>query len=459
MAKKTRLIYYCENCGHQEHKWVGRCPACHEWGTLRDEPEEIITSEGLDSLSSFHNPQVLNQVKVDNSIRLSTGSLEFDRLLGGGIVTGSVLLLVGDPGIGKSTLSLITAGKIAEKGTVLYASGEESAEQTKIRADRLGVFPDSLYVIAEPNLELVKQHIETMQPVLAIIDSIQSVFLRLVRTPPGSPSQIKECALFLIKTAKNNKIPLILVGQVTKESQLAGPRALEHLVDTVVYLEGNRSHSLRVARVVKNRFGPTDEIALFEMTGSGILEVENPSEYLLEHRIQTLPGTVIVATGRGARPIFTEIQALVAGTAEGIPPRYTAIGVDRNRLLLVIAVLQRWMGEQLGNKNIFVSIAGGIECDDPALDLGIAVAIISSVRELKFSAKLFWIGELTLAGEVRPVPDLPKLLAEGSRLGFEECILAARAVAKQNTASGLKLTGIANLSELNRNLVSLGSKL
>jgi DNA repair protein RadA/Sms len=464
MTKKAKLVYHCDNCGHQEHKWVGRCPACQEWGTMREELEESITTSesgnlDLDSLSSFQIPQVLNQVKVDNSIRISTGSEEFNRLLGGGIVTGSVLLLVGDPGIGKSTLSLLTAGRIAQTGIVLYVSGEESAEQTKIRADRLGDFPDSLYVIAETNLELVKKHIETLKPKLLIIDSIQSAFLRSIRTTPGSPSQIKECTLFLIKIAKQNNIPLILVGQVTKESQLAGPRILEHLVDTVVYLEGNRSHSLRVARVVKNRFGPTDEIALFEMSSAGFTEVGNPSEYLLEHRTQTLPGTVIVATARGARPIFTEIQALVAETAEGTPPRYTAIGVDRNRLLLVIAVLQRWMGEQLGNKNIFVSIAGGIESDDPALDLGIAAAIISSIRELKFDSKLFWIGELTLAGEVRPVPDLPKLLAEGSRLGFEECVLAPLVIGKNKPVSDLKLTGIANLFELKRNLASLGSKL
>jgi DNA repair protein RadA/Sms len=452
MTKKVRLVYFCDNCGHQEHKWVGRCPACQEWGTIREEPEEAMTAPDLETLSSFQIPQVLNEVNVDNSIRISTGSEEFDRLLGGGIVAGSVLLLVGDPGIGKSTLSLLTAGKVAQTGTVLYVSGEESAEQTKIRADRLGAFPNSLYVIAETNLELVKQHLETLKPKLLIIDSIQSAFLRSIRTAPGSPSQIKECTLFLIKIAKQNKIPLVLVGQVTKESILAGPRLLEHLVDTVVYLEGNRSHSLRVARVVKNRFGPTDEIALFEMSSAGFTEVGNPSEYLLEHRTQTLPGTVIVATARGARPIFTEIQALVAENAEGVPPRYTAIGVDRNRLILVIAVLQRWMGERLGNKNIFVSIAGGIESDDPALDLGIAAAIISSIRELKFNAKLFWIGELTLAGEVRPVPDLPKLLAEGSRLGFEECILAARTIGKQKPTSDMKLTGINNLGELNRNL-------
>ncbi|HEX3044474.1 MAG TPA: DNA repair protein RadA, partial [Bacillota bacterium] len=456
MTKKAKLVYYCDNCGHQEHKWVGRCPTCQEWGTMREELEEsnaTTDSDSLDlgSLSSFQIPQVLNQVKIDNSIRITTGSQEFDRLLGGGIVTGSILLLVGDPGIGKSTLSLLTAGKIAQTGTVLYVSGEESAEQTKIRADRLGAFPDSLYVIAETNMELVKKHIETLKPKLFIIDSIQSAFLRSVRTTPGSPSQIKECTLFLIKIAKENRIPLILVGQVTKESQLAGPRVLEHLVDTVVYLEGNRSHSLRVARVVKNRFGPTDEIALFEMTSAGFEEVGNPSEYLLEHRTQMLPGTVIVATARGARPIFTEIQALVAETAEGTPPRYTAIGVDRNRLMLVIAVLQRWMGERLGNKNIFVSIAGGIESDDPALDLGIAAAIISSIRELKFNSKLFWIGELTLAGEIRPVPDLPKLLAEGSRLGFEECVLATRVIGKNKPVSDLKLKGIANLFELNRN--------
>ncbi|HYH02775.1 MAG TPA: AAA family ATPase, partial [Bacillota bacterium] len=352
----------------------------------------------------------------------------------------------------KSTLSLIMAGNVARTvGTVLYVSGEESAEQTKIRADRLGEFPDSLYVVAETNLELIQQHIAELNPKLVVIDSIQSAFLGSIRSTPGSPTQIKECTLFLIKIAKQLNIPIVLIGQVTKESQLAGPRVLEHLVDTVVYLEGNRTHSLRVGRVVKNRFGTTEEVALFEMTGQGFVEVANPSEYLLENRNQAISGSVIVASARGTRSIFTEVQALVTETPEGIPPKQIAIGVDRNRLLLVTAVLQRWLGERLGNKNIFVSTAGGIESDDPALDLGIAAAIISSIRGLVFSPKVFWVGEITLSGEVRPTPEIPKLLIEGSRLGFNDCVLSHRALQKHKTGGELRLIGLEHL----RNLVNI----
>jgi DNA repair protein RadA/Sms len=446
---KTRVVYCCENCGHQEPKWVGRCPVCGEWGTLQEEVPPEETAQELENLSSFQPPQILNQVKVDNSYRFSTGGVELDRLLGGGIVSGSVMLLVGDPGVGKSTLSLVIAGNIARTvGKVLYVSGEESAEQTKLRADRLGSFPDSLYVLSETNLDLIKKHINNLNPQLVIIDSIQTAFLSSLRSTPGSPTQIKECTLFLIKIAKQANLPIILVGQVTKDSQLAGPRVLEHLVDTVVYLEGNRSHSLRVGRVVKNRFGTTEEVALFEMTGQGFLEVANPSKYLLENRTHGISGSVIVASARGTRPIFTEIQALVTEAPEGIPPRQIAIGVDRNRLLLVTAVLQRWLGERLGNKNIFVSTAGGIESDDPALDLGIAAAILSSTRGLVFGNKLFWVGELTLSGEVRPTPELPKLISEAGRLGFETCVLAKRALPKNKTTNGLQLVGLEHLRGL-----------
>lgn len=450
-AKKPRLTYHCDNCGHQEFKWLGRCPTCQEWGTFREElVNNNLISQELDSLSSFQQPQVLNQVNVDGSVRMGTGSDELDRLLGGGIVAGSVLLFVGDPGIGKSTLSLLTAGRVAKQGTVLYVSGEESTEQIKIRADRLGLFPDSLYVMSETNLEFVKQHIISLKPILIIIDSIQSAFLSSIRSTPGSPSQIKECTIFLIKIAKLLGIPIILVGQVTKDSQLAGPKVLEHLVDTVVYLEGNRSHSLRVARVVKNRFGSTEEVVLFEMTEHGIDEVANPSQYLLENRADCVPGSVIVATARGTRPIFTEIQALVSDAVEGVPPRQFVIGIDRNRLLLVAAVIQQWLGEKITNKNIFVSTAGGIESDDPALDLGIAAALYSALKGIIYDPKVFWIGELTLSGEVRTTPDVPRLLYEGNRLGFEGCVLASQALPKLKSNVVINLHGIDHLRHFNK---------
>lgn len=456
MSKRPKSLFICENCGHQELKWVGRCPSCQEWGTLLEEIIDENISPDLDNLSSYQVPQILNQVKVDNSFRIGTGGEELDRLLGGGIVTGSVLLLVGDPGIGKSTLSLIIAGNIAKaEGTVLYVSGEESAEQTRIRADRLGKFPDSLYVIAETNLELVAKHINDLKPKLVIVDSIQSAFLSSLRTTPGSPSQIKECTLFMIKIAKENNIPFILVGQVTKESQLAGPRVLEHLVDTVIYLEGNRSHSLRVGRVVKNRFGSTNEVALFEMTDHGFEEVGNPSEYLLENRTEAISGSVIVGTARGTRPIFTEIQALVTETAEGIPPRQIAIGVDRNRLLLVTAVLQRWIGEKLTFKNIFVSTSGGIESDDPALDLGIAASLLSSTRGFVFDSNVFFLGELALSGELRPVPDAPRLIMEGKRLGFNKCVVSKRSLEKMKNVTGMEIYGLDHL----RNFHNLFAKI
>lgn len=454
MNKRSKTIYVCQNCGHQEYKWVGRCSACQEWGTLQEEAIGENPQQELNNLSSYQVPQILNQVVIDNSFRISTGGEELDRLLGGGIVAGSVLLLVGDPGIGKSTLSLIIAGNAARtEGTVLYVSGEESAEQTRLRADRLGEFPDSLYVVSETNLEFVAKHITDLTPKLIIIDSIQSAFLSTLRATPGSPSQIKECTLYLIKIAKEQNIPIILVGQVTKESQLAGPRVLEHLVDTVVYLEGNRSHNLRVGRVVKNRFGSTNEVALFEMTEHGMEEVGNPSEYLLENRSQAISGSVIVATARGTRPIFTEIQALVTETAEGIPPRQIAIGVDRNRLLLVTAVLQRWIGEKLTFKNIFVSTSGGIESDDPALDLGIAASLISSTRGFSFDPNVFFIGELALSGEIRPTPDAARLIIEGERLGFHQCIMSSRSMGKVKYGPNIKVHGLDHIRNLH-NLLS-----
>jgi len=455
MSRKPKVVYYCEQCGHQEPKWMGKCPSCNEWGTFQEE-HALNGLEELGSLSSHQQPQPLNDIKTGDSARISTGGQELDRLLGGGIVNGSVLLLVGDPGIGKSTLSLIVAGNIARQaGKVLYVSGEESAEQTKIRADRLGKFPDNLYVISETNLELIQKHIQNLQPRFIILDSIQSVFLSTVRSTPGSPSQIKECTLFLIRIAKQMGIPIMLIGQVTKESQLAGPRVLEHLVDTVVYLEGNRNQNLRVGRAVKNRFGSTNEVALFEMTDSGFEEVRNPSEYLLGNRNNPMPGSVIVASARGTRPIFTEIQALVTETAEGIPPRHIAVGVDRNRLLLVTAVMQRWMGERLGNKNIFVSTGGGIESDDPALDLGIAAAIFSSIRGITFAQGLFFIGELALSGEVRPTPDLVRLLNEGKRLGFKDCVIAKRGLSKVPSDLGINLFGLEHIGGFARILPAI----
>ncbi|TCL70826.1 DNA repair protein RadA/Sms [Hydrogenispora ethanolica] len=447
-GKKNRTVFYCTNCGHQEPKWVGRCPACQEWGTLEEEAETVAGTAELTGLGSMQEPQILNQVAVDDSIRVQTAIGEFDRLIGGGMVAGSVMLLVGDPGIGKSTLSLIAAGNVARRGKVLYVSGEESAAQTKIRANRLGKFPDSLYVLSETDLERIQHHVAALQPILVVIDSIQSTFVRTLRSTPGAPSQIKECTINLIKLAKATNIPIVLIGQVTKESELAGPRVLEHLVDVVVYLEGNRSQSLRVARVVKNRFGSTQEVALFEMTGQGFAEVQNPSEYLLENRSRLMAGSVIVASARGSRPIFTEIQTLVTETAEGIPPRHIAIGVDRNRLLLVTAVLQRWVGERLGNKNIFVSTAGGIESDDPALDLGIAASLLSSMRGIVFSGKVFCVGELALSGEVRTIPELEKLLNEGRRLGFEACVLAAQSVKRISPPAGIRLHAIDHIRRL-----------
>lgn len=448
MSRKAKTIYICESCGHQELKWVGKCPVCEAWGTLTEE-QVVGTLEELGELSSHQQPRILNEVAIDASVRISAGGPELDRLLGGGIVAGSVMLLVGDPGIGKSTLSLSMAGNIGKtSGRVLYVSGEESAEQTKMRADRLGDFPDTVYVVAETNLELVQQHIHNLQPKLVVLDSIQSAFLPAVRATPGSPSQIKECTLFLIRIAKELGIPVIMIGQVTKDSQLAGPRVLEHLVDTVVYLEGNRSQSLRIGRVVKNRFGSTNEVALFEMTSHGFEEVVNPSEYLLGNRSRPLPGSVIVASGRGTRSIFTEIQALVTPAPEGIPPRQIAVGVDRNRLLLVTAVLQRWLGERLGNKNIFVSTGGGIDSDDPALDLGIAASIVSSVRGITFDNKLFFIGELALSGEVRPTPDLGKLLTEGARLGFRDCVIAKAALGKVPEVKAMNLFGLEHIGGL-----------
>lgn len=429
MAKAVKG-WVCTECGGESPKWTGRCSFCDEWGTVVEFKESRGKDKETKGSKVSKEARPLHKIAASTRPRLKTGLLEFDRLLGGGIVPGAMILCAGDPGIGKSTLNLIIAKHIASAEVVLYVSGEESEEQTKMRADRLGVIPETLYILADTDMEVVTSEIVRLDPALVVVDSIQTMVVPSLDSAAGSVTQVRQSAQELFRVAKEQNVPMMLVGQVTKESQLAGPRILEHMVDTVLSFEGNRSGTLRLVRCVKNRFGSTDELAMFEMKESGLSEVLNPSAHLLEERVDGVAGSVVVASGKGSRPIYAELQALVSEVPEGVVPRHMAVGVDRGRLELVAAVLGKYAKARVMFKNLFLSLAGGFATDDPALDLGIAVALLSSERNFSVPQDMVFIGEITLAGQVRSVPDLPKLLSEAARLGLAGVMLSRRGFAK-----------------------------
>jgi DNA repair protein RadA/Sms len=418
---KTRTFYVCQQCGAQSPRWLGKCPDCGAWNSFV-ETMESPTSSPVSSIGRRSAPVPLPEITTDGFARLQFPMGEFSRVLGGGIVPGSLVLIGGDPGIGKSTLLLQVSSLVADGGgPVLYVSGEESAQQIKLRADRLSLANQQLYVLAETNLHEILGHIERLAPRLVVIDSIQTVYLEELTSAAGSVGQLRECTVQLMRLAKTTNIPIFLVGHVTKEGAIAGPRVLEHIVDTVLYLEGERFQSYRLLRGTKNRFGSTNEVGVFEMRGEGMVEVDNPSQVFLAER-SAAPGSAIVVTLEGTRPLLVEIQALCATTSFGLPRR-TANGIDFNRLLILAAVLTKRVGMNLGNQDVFVNVVGGLKIEEPAADLGVALAIASSFREVPVAPDLVVIGEVGLSGELRSVSQVEKRLNEALKLGFKRCLL------------------------------------
>lgn len=423
---KSRVAYVCQSCGSSFLKWAGQCRACGEWNTL---VETIVDARAGRAarvpLAPTSQPQSLSHIQTDQFQRLPVGIGELARVLGGGLVPGSVTLIGGDPGIGKSTLLLQASARLAaDIGPVLYVSAEESAQQIKMRAERLGLAQPDLYVVSEVSLDRILTHIEELAPKLAIVDSIQAISSEELESSAGSVSQVKECATALLRQAKSNGVPIILVGHVTKAGAIAGPRVLEHIVDTVLYLEGDRFHAYRLLRSVKNRFGSTQEVGVFEMGEQGMVEVANPSEAFLAERLPDATGSVIAVTMEGTRPLLVEIQALASTTSFGLPRR-TSNGVDVNRLLLLVAVLSKRVGLRLFDQDLFVNVIGGMRISEPAADLAVALAIASSFQNISLPNDLAVMGEVGLSGELRAVSQLERRLNEAAKLGFKRCIVPA----------------------------------
>jgi len=456
MAKIRSSAFFCSECGFESSKWAGQCPACHAWNTMVEEP---TAPKGAGSgprrngpLRGAASPVYLKDVPTDSEERFTTGSEELDRVLGGGTVAGSMVLVGGDPGIGKSTILLQICRNYAKDGKkVLYISGEESLRQIRMRAARIGKMEGELRFLCETNLDLIRNVMETEKPDVAVIDSIQTMFCENVASAPGSVSQVRESTNLLLQLAKGNGITIFIIGHVTKEGQVAGPRVLEHMVDTVLYFEGEKNVSYRILRAVKNRFGSTNEIGVFEMTGEGLREVPNPSEYMLEGRPVGASGAVVACSVEGSRPILLEIQALVTETAFGIARR-TAAGMDFNRINLLMAVLEKRCRIPLSHYDAYVNIAGGIRMNEPAMDLAVVMAIVSSYKDIPVGEDTVLFGEVGLSGEVRSVPMAEYRVREAAKLGFTRCVLPQSCVPRIHVPEGIKCIGVASVSEAIREL-------
>ena len=451
MAKKKKesVQYVCQSCGYVSLRWIGRCSECGTWNSMVEERVAQETKSPVSRLSSQGSrPLPLKDIKADDDRRIQFQSHEFNRVLGGGLVPGSVVLVGGDPGIGKSTLLLQETARLAGKDfPILYVSGEESNRQTKIRARRLGLDASHLYLLAETNLNEIMAAIQTVSPGIVVIDSIQTIYQPAFESAPGSISQVRECALAFLSLAKTSHIPILLVGHVTKEGFLAGPKVLEHMVDTLLLFEGDRNQFFRILRAVKNRFGSTREIGIFEMSETGLRDVRNPSELFLSQRRTDTAGSAVVCTIEGTRPILVEVQALVTPTSYGMPQR-TATGFDQRRLALLLAVLEKRIGLRLGNMDVFLNVAGGVRLDEPAADLGVATAIASSLRNRVVPEDMVFIGEIGLAGEIRHVPHLDKRINEATKLGFRQVALPPVAKKKMGRIPAITLIGCEKLEDL-----------
>ena len=448
---KNKTVFVCSGCGYESPKWMGKCPACNEWNSFYE--EKVVSSSNLKSgkKKEISKPIELNKIEGKSESKISTGFNELDRVLGGGLVNGSLILLGGEPGIGKSTLILQICNKIKTDGKVLYISGEESGEQIKLRADRLGVKNDNLLFLSETNIENIEENILSINPKLVIIDSIQTMFSEDITSAPGSVSQVREITAKIMRTCKENGITTILIGHVTKDGNIAGPRVLEHMVDIVLYLEGERYFSYRMLRGVKNRFGSTNEIGMFEMQSEGLVEITDPSKVLISEREENPSGSVIIATMEGTRPLLVEFQALTTPTVFGMPRR-TANGIDYNRLAVLIAVLEKKLGLNLGNQDVYLNVVSGLKINEPAIDLGIIAATVSSFKNLPIDTGTVVLGEVGLTGEIRSVNLIEKRLKEAEKLGFKRCIIpeSNRKLLKENYK--LDIIGVKNINEAMKSL-------
>lgn len=450
---KAKTIFYCTDCGNETPKWSGQCPACRAWNTLVEQPAEskkkstgIAAKNSRSAVGSLNHPKAFSDVETTNELRFETGMTELDRVLGGGAVKGSLVLVGGAPGIGKSTLMLQICGHLSRFTKVLYVSGEESERQIKLRAERLKVHTDGLYLLAETNLEQVFEAVHELQPDVLIVDSVQTMSHGESTSSPGSIGQIKECTMALMQLAKGEGVTIFVIGHVNKEGALAGPKVLEHMVDCVLYFEGEEHNVYRILRAAKNRFGATNEIGVFEMEDIGLTEVPNPSEMLLSGRPEDTPGTCVTCVMEGARPVLAEIQALLAPTVYG-NARRTSNGFDYNRAMLLLAVLEKRGGLQVSSCDAYINVIGGLYLNEPAADLAAVMAIASSFRDKPVPSDLAAIGEVGLTGELRSVNALGQRLSEVRRLGFTKCLIPARNSNKLEGPDGLQLIPVRNIRE------------
>lgn len=443
---RTKSVFVCQYCGYESPRWMGRCPGCDEWNTMTEELISKKAPQGKSNGRRTDNRLVaMDRVDLSKERRINTGIRELDRVLGGGIVRGSLVLVGGDPGIGKSTLLLQLAGSISSEQRVLYVSGEESVMQIKLRAERLGINSGNILLLGETDIDSVLEQVRGSAPDMLIVDSIQTMYTSEISSAPGSVTQVREVTGRLLRLAKTVSVPIFIIGHVTKQGSIAGPRVLEHMVDTVLYFEGERYHSYRVIRSVKNRFGSTNEIGVFEMKGKGLAEVPNPSEFMLEGRTRGVPGTVVVCSMEGTRPMLMEVQALVSFSNLGMPRRM-ATGIDYNRLSMLMAVMEKRLGMQVQGYDAFVNVVGGLKIDEPAADLGIVTAVASSFKGVPVHKGTVVIGEVGLTGEVRAINSVDRRVAEAVKLGFEHCIVPKNNL-KQVGKSAAKITGVPSLAE------------
>jgi DNA repair protein RadA/Sms len=449
LKKAPESVFVCQNCSYQSRKWLGKCPECGEWNSLVE--ERAKSSRKGAGGTSFKLREIeavpYSEIEPQDDVRIGSGVTEFDRVLGGGIVPGTLVLIGGDPGIGKSTLLLQVADKLSgENNRVLYVSGEESERQIKLRGERLNVAADNLYILPETNLENIFQEVDRLSPGAIILDSIQTVFSALIESAPGSVSQVREVAHQFLMLAKNRNIPVFLIGHITKDGSIAGPKALEHIVDTVLYFEGERHHNHRIVRAIKNRFGAANEVGVFEMTGAGLMPVSNPSQMFLQERPANVAGSVVTACMEGTRPLLVEIQALVSGTKYGTGRRMTQ-GVDQNRVALLIAMLEKRVGLQLLGDDVFVNIAGGLEVDEPAADLGVIAAIASSFKNAPVDPHTAVFGEIGLTGEVRGTMQPSVRAREAQALGFQKVVMPSSNAPGLERLLGVRVVGVRSVEE------------
>ena len=446
---KSKSKFVCQECGHVSPKWLGKCPSCNTWNSF---VEEALPTKVKARVSTLHQapsnnrPLQLSEIELTTESRMLTGIQEFDRVLGGGIMRGSFVLIAGDPGIGKSTL-MTELGKYLPDRKILYVTGEESARQVKIRAQRLGVQTDALYLYSETNVESIIAAAQEIEPDVMIVDSIQTTFRPDIQSAPGSVSQVRETAATLLQFAKEYDTPTFLVGHVTKEGSIAGPRVLEHMVDTVLYFEGDRHHAYRILRAVKNRFGSTNEIGVFEMRATGLLQVTNPSEIFLSERSYGASGSTVVCSLEGTRPVLVEIQALVTSTSYSTPQR-NATGFDSRRIQMLLAVLEKRQGMRLSTHDVFVNVAGGVRLDEPAVDLGVILAVASSFRDIPADTSTVLIGEVGLGGEIRTVSQIEPRLNEASKLGFKRAIIPGNNMKGLSIPDGMEVNAAEKLTEV-----------